>query len=58
MLPLLILFLFGIIDAGRFLWEINRAEKATQVGARLAVVTDVVLGRPGRRKIMSAVGAA
>ena len=41
-LPLLILLLFGIIDAGRFMWEINRAEKATQVGARMAVVTDPV----------------
>jgi hypothetical protein len=41
-LPLLLIFLFGIIDAGRFLWEFNRAEKATQMGARMAVVTDVV----------------
>lgn len=39
-LPLLLLFIFGIIDAGRFLWEVNKAEKATQVGARVAVVTD------------------
>ena len=38
-LPLLLLLLFGIIDAGRFLWEVNKAEKATQVGARVAVVT-------------------
>jgi hypothetical protein len=41
-LPLLILFLFGIIDGGRFLWETNKAEKATQAGARVAVVTDVL----------------
>ena len=41
-LPLLILLLFGIIDGGRFLWEVNKAEKATQVGARVAVVTDVL----------------
>jgi Flp pilus assembly protein TadG len=41
-LPLLILFLFGIIDGGRFLWEVNKAEKATQAGARVAIVTDVV----------------
>lgn len=41
-LPLLLLLLFGIIDGGRFAWEYNRAEKATQVGARMAVVTDVV----------------
>ncbi|QDP19470.1 TadE/TadG family type IV pilus assembly protein [Sphingomonas xanthus] len=41
-LPLLLLFIFGIIDAGRFLWEFNRAEKATQMGVRYAVVTDMV----------------
>jgi Flp pilus assembly protein TadG len=41
-LPLLIILLFGIIDGGRFAWEYNRAEKATQVGARMAVVTDVI----------------
>jgi Flp pilus assembly protein TadG len=40
--PLLILFIFGIIDGGRFLWEVNKAEKATQVGARVAIVTDVL----------------
>jgi len=39
-LPLLILFLLGIIDAGRLAWQLNRAEKATQAGARVAVVTD------------------
>jgi len=42
-LPLLILLLFAIIDSGRFMWEWNRAEKATQVGVRYAVVTDPVL---------------
>jgi Flp pilus assembly protein TadG len=41
-LPLLLILLFGLIDGGRFAWEYNRAEKATQVGARMAVVTDVV----------------
>jgi Flp pilus assembly protein TadG len=41
-LPLLLVFLFGIIDAGRFSWEYNKAEKATQVGARFAAVTDPV----------------
>jgi hypothetical protein len=41
-LPLLLLMLFGIIDGGRFLWEVNQAEKATQMGARTAVVTDVL----------------
>jgi hypothetical protein len=41
-LPLLILFLFGIIDGGRYLWEVNQSEKATQVGARVAIVTNVI----------------
>jgi len=41
-LPLLLIFLFGIIDVGRFMWEYNEAEKATQMGARYAVVTDLV----------------
>lgn len=43
-LPLLLLLIFGIIDAGRFLWEVNRAEKATQAGSRFAVVTDPIPG--------------
>jgi hypothetical protein len=43
-LPLLLLFLFGIIDAGRWLWEYNRAEKATQAGARFAIVSDPIPG--------------
>lgn len=41
-LPVALLFLFGIIDGGRFVWEVNQAEKATQMGARFAVVTDMV----------------
>jgi len=41
-LPLLLILLFGLIDAGRFMWTYNRAEKATQMGARFAVVTDLV----------------
>ena len=41
-LPLLLVLLFGVIDAGRFMWEYNRAEKATQMGVRYAVVTDMV----------------
>lgn len=40
--PLLVLFLLGIIDVGRFMWELNRAEKATQMGVRYAVVSDPV----------------
>lgn len=41
-LPLLLVFLLGIIDTGRFMWDYNRAEKATQMGVRYAVVTDLV----------------
>ena len=42
MVPLMVLFLFGIMDVGQFAWRINQSEKATQMGARLAVVTDPV----------------
>lgn len=41
-LPLLILLLLGIIDAGRFMWNYNQAEKATQMGVRYAVATALV----------------
>lgn len=41
-LPLLLIFLFGIIDVGRLMWTWNQAEKATQMGARYAVVTQMV----------------
>lgn len=41
-LPLLIMFLFGVIDVGRLMWTWNRAEKATQMGVRYAIVTDMV----------------
>ncbi|SKB88045.1 TadE/TadG family type IV pilus assembly protein [Sphingopyxis flava] len=41
-LPIFLLFFFGLIDAGRFLYEVNRGEKATQIGARMAVVTDPI----------------
>ena len=44
-LPLLLLLIFGIIDGGRFVWEMNRAQKATQYGARFAAVTDMVPAR-------------
>ncbi len=41
--PLLLLLLLGMIDVGRFMWEYNQAEKATQMGVRYAVVTDPIL---------------
>ena len=54
--PLLPVLLLGLIDAGRFMWEYNQAEKATQMGVRYAVSTDLVpagierlqLRHPGR----------
>lgn len=41
-LPIAIFFLFGIIDVGRLMWTWNKAEKATQMGVRYAVVTDYI----------------
>ena len=41
-LPLFLISIFGVIDVGRYMWAYNRAEKATQVGARVAVVTNVL----------------
>ena len=41
-LPVFLLLFFAVIDAGRFMYEYNQAEKATQVGARVAVVTSVL----------------
>lgn len=41
-LPLLLVLLFGVMDAGRWIWTYNEAEKATQMGARMAVVTQYV----------------
>lgn len=39
-LPLLLIFVLGTIDIGLYAWRLNQAEKATQMGARWAVVTD------------------
>ncbi len=41
-LPLALLLLFGIIDVGNYAWTLNEYEKATQMGTRYAVVTNVV----------------
>lgn len=40
--PLLLLFVLGALDAGFYMWHVNQAEKATQIGARVAVVTNPV----------------
>ncbi|MDC8754811.1 TadE/TadG family type IV pilus assembly protein [Erythrobacter sp. sf7] len=41
-LPAALLLLFGIIDVGNYAWTLNEYEKATQMGARYAVVTNVL----------------
>lgn len=41
-LPMAILFLVGMLDVGRLMWTWNQAEKATQMGARYAVSTNMV----------------
>lgn len=41
-LPLLLIAIVGTIDVGRYIWSINTAEKATQIGARWAVATNMV----------------
>ncbi len=38
--PLLLLFVLGTIDVGLYAYRINQAEKATQIGARWATVTN------------------
>jgi Flp pilus assembly protein TadG len=42
LLPLIILLLLGFLDAARFMWTVNRAEKATHMGVRYAITTDMV----------------
>ncbi|WP_338243563.1 TadE/TadG family type IV pilus assembly protein [Aurantiacibacter hainanensis] len=41
-LPLLLLLLLGTIDVGRWMWNVGQLEKATMMGTRYAVVTDMV----------------
>ena len=41
-LPLLLILIFLSIDGGRYLYNVNRIEKAAQFGARFAVVTNPV----------------
>lgn len=41
-LPAALLLLFGVIDVGRYAWQLNEYEKATQMATRMAIVTDVV----------------
>lgn len=41
-LPVFLLFFFGILDVGGYTWALARGEKATQIGARWAVATDMI----------------
>lgn len=41
-LPVLLIGIVGTIDVGRYIWSVNSAEKATQIGTRWAVATDMV----------------
>lgn len=38
--PLLMILFIGTLDVGLYAWRINQSEKATQIGARWAIVTD------------------
>ena len=53
MLPIFLLFLIGIIDAGRYAYDFNRGEKATQIGARVAVVTDPLVAELANHSFVS-----
>jgi len=39
-----LLLMFGTIDVGRYVWQLNEYEKAVQLGARYAVATQIVPG--------------
>ena len=41
-LPIFLLLLLGTMDVGFYAWNINQSEKATQMGTRWAVATDMV----------------
>ena len=41
-LPILLVLMLGVIDVGRLMYVWNMAEKATQMGVRYAVVTDMI----------------
>ena len=41
-LPAFLILILGTIDVGRYMWNVGQAEKATQMGARYAVVINMV----------------
>jgi Flp pilus assembly protein TadG len=42
-IPVLLIAIIGTIDVGRYAWALAMSEKATQVGARFAVATDMIV---------------
>lgn len=52
--PTFLLLFLGTIDVGRFIWHVNENEKAAQIGARWAVVTDII---PGGEEGCGTIGA-
>jgi len=52
------LFVFGIIDFARAMWEWNAAAKATQFGVRYAVVSDIVSKDLANLKLIGVAGLA
>jgi hypothetical protein len=58
-LPIALLFFFGILDVGRYVWSMNELEKAVQMGTRYAVATNVVAeGLRGNDYVGTACGSA
>lgn len=57
-LPIALLLLFGIIDVGNYAWELNKYEKATQMGTRFAVVTEAVTSGLASTSTYSYVGVS
>lgn len=58
-LPIALLFFFGILDVGRYVWSMNELEKAVQMGTRYAVATKVVAdGLRGNDYIGTTCGSA
>ena len=56
--PIMLIFIFGIIDVGRAMFTFNRADKATQAGVRFAVATDVLPNGLAALDFMGASGLA
>lgn len=46
-LPLAMLLFIGLLDSGRYAYSFNQGEKATQIGARWAVVTNPIAPQLG-----------